>query len=379
MSCDLVIASDSIPRPTLDMQLRRYHRSYRRRLRKMAHSSGPLKDLVYSFPGAAFAIAGGISSSHQRAKATCLVREGANLCQIGNAIGLPGWTRRLPPEAYHEVIGPIPDGNGFSNHIVNTIPKDPQKCAHWLQWVSWSYRLCDGNFTLWIARQRFWDNICDKSNIILPLAAYAWYSQKEGTTACNLMEHRWTPNLGFAKAYHGASRWHMRCLYEYCNDDKRNAGRWFALQRVSGIRIVPLRTPIELADEGEKMGHCVADYTEYVLSGICLIYSIRRGNRHLATLEVRPRSLRDGNPRIIQLRGPHNAAVDEDVCHAVDIWLVRQGKYPFVTDGCFSQHPINPQRWQALWEPYLEFVGLGQQAIHPRPLKLALDRLATYR
>ena len=57
MSREQHVASGVPSRLPLDVQLRRYHRSFRRRLRKFARTSDRLKDLVYTFPAAAVAVA----------------------------------------------------------------------------------------------------------------------------------------------------------------------------------------------------------------------------------------------------------------------------------------------------------------------------------
>ncbi|MGI9521532.1 MAG: PcfJ domain-containing protein [Hyphomicrobiaceae bacterium] len=378
MSCGLAIASNVPSRSTLDVQLRRYHRGYRRRLRKLAKTSRQLKDLIYTFPGAAFSIAAGHGNPLLRAEAVNLVQDGASLREIGKVLGLPVWVRRLPPEAFLQALGKIPGGDDFARRISNTVPQDPAQCSMWLQWVLRANALCDEEFAIWIARQHIWLEHDRDPSPMLPLAAYAWYSSAEKTTARGLIERPWTANTGFAKALEAARSWFVRCLSEYCSDSQGYPGHWFARQRSSGLRIVPLRTPDELIHEGKRMRHCVGDYACQVLSGACLIYSIRRGNQHVATLEVRPHWERQGQPVMAQLRGPDNDPVDEDIDRAVERWLARQGHYPFAGTGQFARLPFNSERWSALWAPYREEKNDRKLAIQPLQVQLALDELSRY-
>ncbi|MGI9407640.1 MAG: PcfJ domain-containing protein, partial [Hyphomicrobiaceae bacterium] len=213
---------------------------------------------------------------------------------------------------------------------------------------------------------------------LLPLAAYAWYSHAEGTTARGLIERPWTAETSFAKAVEAARSWFVRCLSDYCNDDQGVTGRWFVAQRCSGFRIVPLRAPDELTREGNRMRHCVGDYAGQVVTGACLIYSIRRGNAHVATVEIRPHWERKGQPAVAQLRGPDNEDVGEDITHAVTQWLSRQGRYPFAGSGQLARMPFNEQRWAKLWAPFQDAKDDRKLAIQPLQVHRALEKLSRY-
>lgn len=375
---DSEIAPETPLRPALDVQLRRYHRSYRRRLRKLARTDDRLKDLVYTFPAAAFALAGGHGNPLHRADANRLVRNGAALREIGAVLGLPKWVRRVPPEAFVEALGKIPNGETFVRRISNQIPDDSDHNAMWLQWTLRGNAFCDESFALWIARQRFWHERGADAQILLPLAAFAWYSNAEGTTARGLIERPWTTEMSFAKALEATRSWFVRCLSDYCNDDQGVTGRWFVAQRCSGFRIVPLRTPTELTEEGNRMCHCVGDYANQVMTGACLIYSVRRGNDHVATMEVRPHWERKGQPSIVQLRGPENENVGEDITRAATQWLSRQGRYPYAGSGQLSRMPFNEQRWGKLWIPFLDAKGVRTQIVQPLEVNRALEELSRY-
>ncbi len=363
-------------RPNLDVQLRRYDRSCRRRLRKFARAGDRLKDLVYTFPAAAFTITGSKRDPIRDKEAIRLVRGGAPLRDIGLSLNLPYWTRSLPPEAFVERLGTMPGSNGFSRRIVNQFPGNPRHSAMWLQWVLRGNALCDEAFAVWIARQDFWHENGPDAQTILPLAAFAWYSTTERTTARSLIDRPWKAKSSFGSALEAAQSWFVRCLNDYCNDVDGATGRWFVAQRSCRFRIVPLCTPKELVMEGKRMGNCVGSYERRVLTGASLIYSVRRRNAHVATMDIRPRSDRSGQPVIAQLLGPGNAPVREDVMGAAKHWLSRQGPYPFVGAGALQHMPFNKQRWADLWAPFMVAKNVSGLDVQPLAIKRAIERLS---
>ena len=115
-----------------------------------------------------------------------------------------------------------------------------------------------------------------------------------------------------------------------------------------------------------------------VATGACLIYSIRRGNAHVATVEVRPHWQDKGQPTIVQLRGPENDDVSEDVSRAAEQWLSRQGRYPFLGTGQLARMPFNEARWCDLWSPYLNALGDRRLRVQPVDFHRALEDLSRY-
>ncbi len=378
MSGDSSIVSDHTTRPKLDVQLRRYHRSYRRRLRKFAHTGNHMRDLVFAFPAAAFTLASGHGDSRRRADALALVRSGARLRDVANALDLPGWSRRIPPEAFVEPIGVLPMADDFTRRIVCLVPKDLQGSAMWFQWVKRSNVLCDDQFALWIAKQRFWHNDHGSCAMLQPLAAYAWFSLAGDAAVLRLMEQRWSPKMRIAKAVAIARDWLKRGLAGLCDSNGRLAGRWLETQRCRGFQIVPLRTPEELQQEGRRMNHCVGSYAAKVASGTCLIYSVRQGTKSVATVEVLPHWSIDGKPHIAQLRGPRNEDVDAAIRSVVKTWLSRQGPYPLVGGDWLSRLPSNDDRWARFWSPYRNAKGDCKLSTQPVEIHHALNQLARY-
>ena len=384
MSAVRNITGIDVTKISFDAQLRRYNRGYRRRLRKMARSSSRLSDLLYTFPAAAFVIAGHGGNPLARAEAARLVKDGASLRKVGKVLGLPGWTRRLPPETFNEAFGNLPDSDRFNRSIVNLIPDEAGKVAVWFSWLIRADQYCDEDFALWLARQKISFLPDERPDILLPLAAWVWFCRNGKTRARGLIETPWTAQTGFAKAIEATRGWIVRLLLDDCHDSSRQIGRWLVPQKASGYRIIPLRKRDELADEGRLMHNCVADYATAVAAGNCLIYSVRRGNNHVATLEIKPHHAMGGTPVVAQLLGPHNDEVDEAITRAVDGWLKRQGRYPFVHAGNYALAGFDTSRWETLWAPYFEARGKSRslagrpRTVQPMLVHSALQELSWY-
>jgi len=91
-------------------------------------------------------------------------------------------------------------------------------------------------------------------------------------------------------------------------------------------RVVQLTTPSTLALEGDRMNHCVAEYSDALRLEECEIYSLRDAlNEPQATIEVDP----DG--RVIQVKGKANGPVAAAFRPAVRSFIAARG-YELIDD-----------------------------------------------
>jgi hypothetical protein len=335
----------------LETQLRRFPRGYRRRLRKLARASSRLGELLYTFPALAFSLAAGGGTLAARDETMKLVKDGRPLIAAAGALGLPAWMRRLPPEAFTEALGSISVSEAFGLRIVNHIPADPGATAMWLRWVLAGARACGESFALWLAKQTVYHEDSSGKTPLLPLAAFAWFSKSSDGVARKLMVKPWHDGISFASAIETSREWLERVIYDCCHDERFNCKNWFLAQEFHGYRFIPLLTPDQLVEEGQKMRNCVATYAQKAAIGACLIYSIRKHGRRIATLEVVPGAT---GPFIRQLYAAGNEPAGEEVRGAVSLWLSRQGAYPPIAKDWIAQVPIHRGRWDAVWHPYLE-------------------------
>jgi hypothetical protein len=368
----------------LESQIRRFPRSFRRRLRKLVRGSSRLGDLLYSFPGLAFVLAAGGRAHDARGRAVKLVKDGQSLSKVAAALDLPLWMRRLPPEAFGEPFGTVPGSEGFVRRIVNEIPDKPDRMAMWLRWVLFGAEACGESFALWLARQRIYQAEDVERVPLLPLAAFAWFSLEEGGgPARGLIAKPWYGTMRFRVAVEETRCWLERVVLDYCRaGGGATNGNWFKTRKVAGYRFMPLLTPGELIEEGGKMNNCVATYAAKAAEGACLIYSIRRGGRRVATMEIQPRG---GTPVIVQLWAAGNTNAGEDAWRAANGWLSKQGGYPLAGGNAFVHAALVPSRWEAIWRPFWEATprfkpGLADPATRTRVIlgqdMNALARLA---
>ena len=369
----------------IELRIRRFPRRYRRRLRKLARGSRPLSDLLYSFPGAAFMLAAGCGAPDARGRAVQLIKTGRPLPEVAAALGLPMWTKRLPPEAFDCDLTALPDEAGFGRRIANLVPRAAETTPMWLQWVAYSAQACDNDMALWLAARPIFTRDMEQGVPLLPLAAFVWFSRWDCEVARRLIERPWHENMRFQTAVQEARAWLERVVIEYCLEDDGATGDWFTVRKVGAYRFLPLRTMQELREEGDRMRNCVATYANQVAMSARLIYSIRQGGKHVATMEIAPVSMNSREARIAQLLGPGNSQPREDVVRAATAWLSRRGRFPLKGLDRMVQLPVRQSRWEAVWGPYRSAKPqFGAQIMEARPQTLMalcadLKRLEAWR
>jgi hypothetical protein len=178
----------------------------------------------------------------------------------------------------------------------------------------------------WIAALYHWKQRMERAERpgTLHLAWAAQRVSEDLSRASSLMEvadlvlhlgARFNPKWTWDKARAEAERWHAE-LARRENDRGHFEAFGLTFDQIidiaplpvfaahGGCEIVALRSGAELHEEGRKMRHCVASYMRQVIRGTSRIYSIRQGDRRLATLEV-GRAKRTWTE--LQLKGPCNA------------------------------------------------------------------------
>ncbi|MCI4662528.1 MAG: PcfJ domain-containing protein [Neomegalonema sp.] len=366
----------------LETEIKRYAKPYQRRLRKLAKTSSRLGDLIGTFPAAAFALVSGYGSPAQRGEAVQMVKNGESLKKVAQALDLPFWMRRLPPEAFAEPLsgGICGAEEGFARKIVNALPEGPANYGQWLAWVDRAMTCGDEKFVLWIAGLPIYKRkpgvaSADPALVEL-LAAFAWYSRQNSRQKRSaLIDARWNPRMPLLSASLEIGEWLLRVLSQRCLDLPRVTRKWTEGQKVKGMNFVPLTTASALEDEGRVMNHCVGSYAAKVAAGHCLIFSIRDRGQRVATLEIVASHASMGEGLVNQLYGPSNSPVSPQVLSAVEEWLRRQGPVPLVAfnDRTIAR-ALMSERWDAFWQPFWDAHG-AQSVIRPQPDSAAIYHL----
>ena len=126
---------------------------------------------------------------------------------------------------------------------------------------------------------------------------------------------RFSARWSFGQALQTAAQWHadfavgkhgesFRARYKVDFEQKLDLAPFPTEYTFEGLDFIALDSGKALADEGKRMHHCVASYFPDVIEGRARIYSIRRAQDRLATLELCARTA-----NVLQLKGPCNAAV----------------------------------------------------------------------
>jgi len=366
----VVSANGGARHVALETQLKRYERSYRRRLRKLTRTSSRHGDLLFTFPAAAFALVSGRGTTDQRSEAVRLVRDGAALAHIGSVLELPNWMRRLPPEAFARPIGEVATGEAFGRKVIGRLPANPECAGAWLQAHEVGVDAAGEDFAYWLAGQPLYGVPFDGEAPVRPLAIFAWFSRQEDARGRRLMEKPWNKQMRLSVAVQQMCGWFERVVGDLTRADvRRGPGRYSRRRRGTGYTMVPLRSGVDLREEGQLMDNCVGTYVGMVAARECLIYSVRRGRTRVATLEVR---WHGGHPRIWQLEGPGNTSVDPVVYEAANQWLAEQDDLILATANTVANLTVDATRWKALWLPYVS--AMGSKALpldRPDPRALA--------
>jgi hypothetical protein len=331
-----------------EAQIRHFHTSVRRRLRRLVGDSRRVGDLLFTHPGAAFVLAAGNRAPDNRGEALRLVKAGRPLSDVETALDLPRWLRRLPPEVFVMPLGTVPGGHEFGRRIVNRIPKEKHQTGAWLGRMSACAETCGEEMALWLANKTLCEDCCDNHAALLPLGAFVWFSQRPGSLAHGLMKTPWQKNMRVGAAVEAAAEWLARIVFEYCAESHNVDGTWFKERKSHGYRFLPLRSAAELQEEGERMKHCVATYAGRVAAGTCLIYSVRRGGKRVATMEIAPAPGQALTAGIVQVKGLRNASPGTDVLRAAQAWLAQRGCYPYAG----ANRAVHDGRWRKVWRPY---------------------------
>lgn len=343
----------------IEQQIRRFERSARRRLRRLASLSPRLGDLILAFPGAAYAIATDAVEPNRTGEAVRRVKEGYGLREVAQPLGLPMWLKRVPPEAFSGTLAGLPDGEKFARQISGRIPKSPAAAAGWLDWVSFAGQSAGDEFALWIAGQKpaFAGNIRANAVPLRPLAIYAWFSMQSGGPAHALIEKYWQPSMRYEKATLAMQHWLDQVAALFKTERPRRGPGRYSRRHSAGLRMVPLRTGSQLREEGRAMNHCVGTYANLVAAGECLIFSIRKGDDRLATLEIRTPWRRNAYA-IAQVQGPGNSRVSSEVWDFARNWVDRYSADPVGALGSDEgEFTVKPEQWSRLWGPYIEEKG----------------------
>jgi hypothetical protein len=312
-----------------------------------------MEELAETFPALLFALATGYSDARRRDTAHLLIRGGAPLRDIADLLGLPWWLRRLPPESFVEPLDFLPDGTAFALRIVNLVPSDPAEASAWLSRTLFAYHAVGEAYALWIARQRRFPGgvIGDISESLL--AAWAWHSLHPRTPGQSVVRTPWSDAISLRRALEEAKSWSQRIDLAVA----LGAGiedTWFPAGAFGPFEFVPLSRLEDFLSEALAMNNCLDQFADQVRTGRTRVFSIRKGGRIVADVEIGAHDDDCAVPRIVQLRGPRNRRAGPEIWQATLSWLAGQAFRPLPRIGEAADRTRRQQLIRAIWRPMMD-------------------------
>lgn len=368
----IVLANREVRRAQI---LQSFHGSFRRQVIEIASQAACFEDLAEAFPGLLFALATGYGTVETRRAAVAHLASGSRLREAAQALGVPWWMRRLPPQAFNKKLGAIPDDANFSARIVNLLPASPGLAAKWLDRVLLAYRTCGADFALWVARHDRFHSPLITDPALPYVAAWAWFARQPDTLGGKLLRRPWTPSMSPRRAFDELTAWRKRVRMALTLS-ALDREQWLTGGSVSGYEFVELREIGDFVAESEAMDNCLDAFAEKLEAGVSYVFSIRQNGVPVADIEIGAHPLEPNLPTIVQLRGPRNRRASPQIWRAAYAWLGGQTLRPAPPQVINST--ARRRAWKALWKPYLSVLEPADRAHFDR-LAMELDKLRTRR
>ena len=185
------------------------------------------------------------------------------------------------------------------------------------------------------------------------MAAWAWFSGRPGLLGHRLLRRPWTPGMSFKRAREELAAWRQRLRLIECLGPGIESP-WLADGTASGFDFVALRTVEDFVAESEALENCLDQYADQLHTGLTAVFSIRKGARRIACVEIGLHDEEVSMPNIVQLRAARNRRAPPEIWQATYSWLGGQRLVPL---SPLRHAPRPMQRIEArrqLWNPYLE-------------------------
>lgn len=353
-----------------ERRIAEFQTNIRPRIAAFTSSSTALEDLADSFPGLLFALASNYNDGPARERAIAMTLHGVSLRQIGDALALPLWLRRLPPATYTELFARLPMDADFGLRLGSFIPTDRRRAAAWLSGVSDAYLIGGRDFALWIARA--WGTLSSTvpPNRATLAAAWYWYSYNPCTHGHALLRCGFDPRTSTSAAAEEFYTWLKRvALVEWLGTG--SLAPWIPDAQIGVYEFSMLRRAEDFIDAAAELDNCLEQFAARLNNGVSTVARISRGGRIVACIEIGLHETDPAMPTIVQLRGHKNKRVPAELWRKAYDWISHAPIEPFLPDRLTPAPADRTAARHRLWEPYL--MALDE---HPDPAgKVAAVRL----
>lgn len=330
-----------------------FHPAYRRYIVALTSCSPELADLAETFPALLFALVSGYATGEQRERACELIGHGAPLREAADTLGLAWWLRKLPAPAFATPLPVFPRDAEFAFRVSNLVPRDERLAPVWLARVSHALDAGGRDFALWIARQP--DLMNPPEEHFTFLAAWAWFSRRPGLLGHRMLRKAWSPDMSFKRAREELAAWRQRLRLVECLGFGIESP-WLADGAALGFDFVALRTVDDFIVESEALENCLDQYADQLHSGLSAVFSIRKGSRRVACVEIGPHDTEVSMPTLVQLRAARNRRAPPEIWQATFAWLGSQILEPLSPERHVPKPMKRVEARRQLWRPYMEFL-----------------------
>ena len=241
----------------------------------LSERSSAIEDLADSFPALLFALSTQFGPPAARRTARAAVEHGRSLREAADALGLPFWLRKLPPQAFQTPFSRLPHETGLAARLTSLIPAQASVTAAWLDRVLVAYHTGQPELALWTAQHHRAVGPAATSESFLRLLAWAWHAGQPGLRGAQLLTQRWSLGMGARRAASEATLWRERVALDLTLGSGI-ADSWLADGQANGFEFVALRTADDFIAEARAMDNCLDRYADRLGNGTVLIPSLFR-------------------------------------------------------------------------------------------------------
>ncbi len=304
----------------MSVVLTRFPHAHLDALASLAASSERVAQLAQSHPLLFFALASGYGTPAQRREAIRRTELGQSLHDVADALALPLSLRRVPPEALSDPLVHADLSEQAGQLLAGRIGRQPRmgRKAELLRAAFYGTRVADEPFGVWLSDARRVPVLPSDLSLLRPLALFAWFSRNHRLTPAPLWHRPWAATMTARAAVRETQCWldHLK-LHVFFSADPIGSP-WAEGGTVDGFDIVPLVHSADLVEEAVDMDNCLYSYADRLFWDQCRLFGVRHRGAKVGTVELR---LSDGvKPSVAQFRGPANAWVGLEACHAVEVW-----------------------------------------------------------
>jgi PcfJ-like protein len=307
-----------------------------------------------------------------------LVEGGAPLRKIAELMGVPMAFRRVKPGAADlalSVVGACGDPRVVDAYLPDSLPM----MKLWLRCLDLA-KPVGPDFVEWTARHAAeiagtpqetlnilmdladWVRACHRTsasshgrrNAVADLEVF-----RPGDEGEQFVVRPFSANMSLATVTSLSRDWHEAVAANMSGPKHEFPEPWCPAGRSGEFDVIPITTSAELYREGNLLHHCVGSYQGLVHAGESYIYSVRRDDVRVATLELR----RSGRCIVIgQVRGACNVLPPKQVVLAVKSWVRSQREFRFAPEP--ERFPFvgeRPERFRGIAEQPQRFLSIAQQ------------------